>query len=98
MDTDKNESAQSEGARTSVRLNAPLLVTNAGRSGLKPASHPHPCLFVFIRGKNKNPTADWQWGSSNLVIESEPNCHAAQQQRVRKQQIQFVIHAVRLTS
>jgi hypothetical protein len=32
--------------------------------------------------QNKNPTAVWQWGSINLVNESEPDRRAAQQQRV----------------
>jgi hypothetical protein len=44
--------------------------------------------------KNKNPTAVWQWGSLNLVNESEPYRRAAQQQRVQQQiQIQIAIHA-----
>jgi hypothetical protein len=43
--------------------------------------------------KNKNPTAIWQWGSINLVNESEPDRRAAQQQRVQQQaQIQITIH------
>jgi hypothetical protein len=37
------------------------------------------CSFVV---KNKNPTADWQWGSENLVNKSEPDRRAAQPQRV----------------
>jgi hypothetical protein len=42
---------------------------------------------------NKNPTAGWQWGSINLVNESEPYRRAAQQQRVWQQiQIQIAIH------
>ena len=42
---------------------------------------------------NKNPTAVWQWGSINLVNESEPNRRAAQPQRVQQQvQIQIAIH------
>jgi hypothetical protein len=48
---------------------------------------------VFICGKNKNPTAVWQWGSINLVNESEPDRRAAQQQHVQQQvQIQIAIH------
>jgi len=43
--------------------------------------------------KNKNPTAVWQWGSINLVNESEPDRRAAQPQRVWQQvQIQIAIH------
>ena len=34
--------------------------------------------------KNKNPTAGWQWGSENLVMQSEPDRRAAQQQRVQQ--------------
>jgi hypothetical protein len=33
----------------------------------------HPWL------KTKNPTAVWQWGSENLVNESEPDRRAAKQ-------------------
>jgi hypothetical protein len=32
--------------------------------------------------QNKNPTAGWQWGSINLVMQSEPNRRATQQQRI----------------
>jgi hypothetical protein len=43
--------------------------------------------------QNKNPTAGWQWGSINLVTQSEPNRHAAQQQRVQQQiQIRITVH------
>src|SRR5208282_2553521 len=48
------------------------------------------CSFVV---KNKNPTAVWQWGSINLVNESEPDRRATQPQRVQQQvQIQIAIH------
>ena len=50
-------------------------------------------------GKTKNPTAGWQWGSINPVTESEPDCRAAQQQRVQQQvQIQITIHVDRLAT
>jgi hypothetical protein len=46
-----------------------------------------PCWkSVFIRvhqwSKCKNPTAGWQWGSTNLLTQSEPDRRAAQPQRV----------------
>jgi hypothetical protein len=34
---------------------------------------------VFIRVKNKNPTAVWQWGLENLANKSEPDRRAAKQ-------------------
>jgi hypothetical protein len=43
--------------------------------------------------QNKNPTGGWQWGSVNLVNESEPDCRATQQQHIRQQQIQVATHA-----
>jgi hypothetical protein len=55
---------------------------------------------VFIRVhwwlKNKKPTAVWQWVDENFWNESKPNCRAGQQ-RVRKQQVQVLIHATKLT-
>jgi hypothetical protein len=45
------------------------------------------------QNKRKTPLPGWQWGSINLVIESEPNCRAAKQQLVQKQvQIQIANH------
>jgi hypothetical protein len=50
-------------------------------------------------GQNKNPTAVWQWGSINLVNESEPYRRAAQQQRVQQQvQSQITLHAHNVTT
>ena len=43
--------------------------------------------------KNKNPTAGWQWGSINLMMQSEPDRRATQQQRIQQQiQIQIAVH------
>ena len=48
--------------------------------------------------KNKNPTAGRQWGSGNFRMQSEPGCHATQQQRVQQQiQVQIAIHANNVT-
>jgi len=45
-----------------------------------------PIQSVFIRVhpwlKTKTPPPVWQWGSTNLVNESEPDRRAAQPQRV----------------
>ena len=50
----------------------------------------YSCSFVV---KSKNPTAGWQWGSVNLVMQSEPDCRAAQQQHIQQQvQIQIAVH------
>jgi hypothetical protein len=46
---------------------------------------------------NKKPTAIWQWGSENLVNESEPDCRTAKKRRVVQQQVQIVIHMGKLT-
>ena len=52
----------------------------------------YSCSFVI---KNKNPTSVWQWGSINLVNESEPDHRATQQQRIQQQiQIQIAVHGV----
>src|SRR5208282_4165103 len=49
--------------------------------------------------QNKNPTADWQWGSINPVTQSEPDRRAAQQQRVQQEvQIQVSIHKGTITN
>jgi hypothetical protein len=47
--------------------------------------------------KTKTPPPVWQWGSINLVNESEPDRHAAKQQRVVQQQVQIAIHVGKLT-
>ena len=48
-------------------------------------------------GKTKTPLPVWQWGSLNLVDESEPNRRASKQQRVQQQvQIQIPNHALKL--
>jgi hypothetical protein len=52
----------------------------------------HPWL------KTKTPPPVRQWGSLNLWHESEPDRRAAQQQRVRKQQVQVHVHAHNLIS
>jgi len=42
----------------------------------------------------KNPTAVRQWGSEISVSPLEPDCHAAQEQRARRQsQVEAAIHA-----
>jgi hypothetical protein len=46
---------------------------------------------ALLFGKTKTPPPVWQWGSINLWDESEPDCRAAQQQRVVWQQIQIPI-------
>jgi hypothetical protein len=55
-------------------------------------------LSLSLRLKTKTPPPLWQWGSQNLVIRSEPDCRAAQQQRLGKQQAQVAIHERNLTS
>jgi hypothetical protein len=48
---------------------------------------------AFPFGKTKTPPPIWQWGSINLVIESEPDRRAGKQQRVQQQvQIQIANH------
>jgi hypothetical protein len=52
-------------------------------------------------GKTKTPPPGWQWGSlKSYSNESEPDCRAAQQQRVVQQQIQIqvTIHNRTLTT
>jgi hypothetical protein len=47
----------------------------------------------FGLAKQKPHRRVWRWGLINLVMQSEPNRRAAQQQRVQQQiQIQFAIH------
>jgi hypothetical protein len=41
--------------------------------------------FRFGKTKQKPHCRVWQWGSINLVIESEPNRRAGKQQRVQQQ-------------
>ena len=58
-----------------------------------------PCFVVFIRGEEtKTPPPSRQWGSGNLNPHLKPDCHAAQQQRVRKQQIPVAIHVRKLAT
>jgi hypothetical protein len=58
-------------------------------------------IFVFIHvhwwlKKTKTPPPGWQWGPVNFRESPEPDCRAAQQQRVRKQQIQVAIHGAKI--
>jgi hypothetical protein len=50
-------------------------------------------VHISVHGgkKQKTPPPVWQWGLEKSK-QLEPDCHAAQQQRVRKQQVQIAIH------
>jgi hypothetical protein len=55
----------------------------------------HVVAYVSARASesNKKPTAGLAAGCSEIAVnELKPDCHAAQQQRVRKQQVQVSIH------
>jgi len=61
---------------------------------------PNQSVFIRIHPwlKQKPHRRVWQWGSINLVNESEPDRRAAQQQRVQQQiQIHIAIHTGKLT-
>jgi hypothetical protein len=56
------------------------------------------CVHPWLKQKPRRRV--WQWGSINLVNESEPDRRAAQQQRVFKQpaRIQITIHTGTITN
>jgi len=54
------------------------------------------CFHSWL--KYKNPTAVGQWGSLNLVNESEPDRRAAKQRVQQQVQIQIAIHAGKLAA
>jgi hypothetical protein len=94
MDTDKK---QANGIRpTDRRGKTPFGVRVLWRHSHMAAFkiRVHPWLSV-VGTKNKNPTAGLAVGvCKSLSLESKPDCHAAQKQRVVKQQsaVQFAFH------